>query len=106
MSHFTLARYAARVKPLDKVALSRDDREIVLSRLREHLRDERGEDVGDLAAVMLYDFIAADIAPFFYNEGLAAAQEVLRRAGDAVEAELDSARLLPRMTDRERRTRS
>jgi uncharacterized protein (DUF2164 family) len=93
------------VKHVDKVNLDRDDREIVLARLREHLRDERGEDVGDLAAVLLYDFIAADVAPFFYNEGIAAAQEVLRRAGDAVESELDSARLLPRITDRERRTR-
>ena len=99
------SRYAPDVRQSDKVVLSKDDRELVLARLRDHLREERGEDVGDLAAVLLYDFIAEDVAPFFYNEGIAAAQQVLRRAGDAVEAELDSARLLP-LTDRERRTRS
>lgn len=83
--------------------MNRDDRELVLARLREHLRSERGEDVGDLAALLLYDFIAADIAPFFYNEGIAAAQQVLRRAADALEAELDAARLYPidhRMNER------
>ncbi len=85
---------------MDKVNLSKDDREIVLARLRDHLREERGEEVGDLAAVLLYDFIASDIAPFFYNEGIASAQQVLRRAGDAVDAELDSARLIPRFLDR------
>ncbi len=85
---------------MDKVNLSKDDREIVLARLRDHLREERGEEVGDLAAVLLYDFLAADIAPFFYNEGIASAQQVLRRAGDAVDAELDSARLIPRFLDR------
>jgi uncharacterized protein (DUF2164 family) len=87
------------VNHADKVTLNRDDRELVLARLREHLREERGEDVGDLAAILLYDFIAADVAPFFYNEGIAAAQQVLRRAGDAVEAELDSVRLIPRLPD-------
>lgn len=84
----------------DKVMLNREDRELVLARLREHLREERGEDIGDLAALLLYDFIAVDIAPFFYNEGIAAAQQVLRHAGDAVEAELDSARVFPRTVDR------
>lgn len=83
------------MNPPEKIALGRDDREHALARLREYLRQERGDDVGDLAALLLYDFIATDIAPFFYNEGIAAAQQVLRRAGDAVEAELDAARRYP-----------
>jgi uncharacterized protein (DUF2164 family) len=80
---------------MDNIALSREDRALALDRIREHLETERGEEVGDLAVIMLYDFIAEDIGPLFYNEGLNTAQQVLRRAGDSIDADLDAAKRYP-----------
>jgi uncharacterized protein (DUF2164 family) len=75
---------------MDRLSLSRDDRALALERIREHLRDEGGEEPGDLSVLLWYDFIADAVAPLFYNEGIAAAQRVLLRAADAIDADLEA----------------
>jgi uncharacterized protein (DUF2164 family) len=77
---------------MDEVALSREDRALALERIRKHLEDESGEDVGDLKVIMLYDFIAERIGPLFYNEGLNMAQQILRRGADSLDADMDAAK--------------
>src|SRR5438067_1829600 len=77
---------------MDQLALSHEDRTLALERIRDYLREERGDEVGELATLMLYDFIAERIGPLFYNEGIAAAQHLLLRFGDSLEAELDAAK--------------
>ena len=72
------------------IPLGREDRQLAIERIRAYLAEERGEDVGDLAALTLLDFIAERVAPLYYNEGVRAAQHVIRRMGDAVEEDLDA----------------
>lgn len=38
--------------------------------IRGYFETERGEDIGNLAAMMLLDFIMEEIAPAFYNLGV------------------------------------
>jgi uncharacterized protein (DUF2164 family) len=80
---------------MDEIALSRDDRALALERIRKHLEAERDEEVGDLAVIMLYDFIAESVGPLFYNEGLSAAQQVLRRGADSLDADMEAAKRHP-----------
>jgi uncharacterized protein (DUF2164 family) len=77
---------------MDEVALSREDRLLALERIRKHLEDESGDEVGDLKVIMLYDFIAERIGPLFYNEGLNVAQQILRRGADSLDADMDAAK--------------
>jgi uncharacterized protein (DUF2164 family) len=77
---------------MDEVALSREDRALALERIRQHLQEESGEEVGDLKVIMLYDFIAERIGPLFYNEGLNMAQQILRRGADSLDADMDAAK--------------
>ena len=77
----------------EPVKLSREDREYALVRIHDYLREERGEDIGDLAAMLLLDFITEQIGPLFFNDGVAAAQQVLRRAGDSIDADLEASKL-------------
>jgi uncharacterized protein (DUF2164 family) len=77
---------------MDEVALSREDRALALERIRKHLEDEVGDEVGDLKVIMLYDFIAERIGPLFYNEGLNMAQQILRRGADSLDADMDASK--------------
>lgn len=80
---------------MDRLSLSREDRALALERIREHLRVELEEEPGDLAVLLWYDFIADAVAPLFYNEGIAAAQQVLLRAADAIDSDLEAQKRLP-----------
>lgn len=38
--------------------------------LKEYFKNERNEELGDLAATLLLDFIIEELAPEFYNQGV------------------------------------
>ena len=42
----------------------------ILYKLKAYFREERDEDLGDLAADLLLDFIGREIGPIFYNQGV------------------------------------
>ena len=50
-------------------------------RLQEYFAAERGEQLGELATMLLFDYIAEEIGPFFYNKGL---DDANRRVVDEV----------------------
>ncbi len=78
--------------PIEGVPLSKEDREIALERIKAHLREETGEEPGDLAAMMTLDWVAEDLAPLFYNAGIGAAQRALLHASDALDADLEASK--------------
>ncbi len=79
----------------EPVKLSRENREYALARIHDYLREERGEDIGGLAAMLLLDFITEQIGPLFSNDGVTADQQVLRRASDSIDADLEASKLFP-----------
>ena len=58
--------------------------------LQTWLREERDEDVGELAAGFLLDFVLDLAGPDLYNAALADAAKAFREHADIVEAELAS----------------
>jgi Uncharacterized conserved protein len=72
------------MKPVD---FPKAERAAATARLRAYFRDELDQELGQLPAEMLLDFIGREIGGFFYNRGLYDAQAVVRaKADDIVEA--------------------
>ncbi|HWQ29794.1 MAG TPA: DUF2164 domain-containing protein [Negativicutes bacterium] len=54
----------------NKLQLTKEKREDMVSALKYYFDKERDEELGDLAAGMLLDFIIKELAPEFYNQGV------------------------------------
>ena len=54
----------------DKIELSREKKEDMIISIKEFFWQERDEELGDLAASMVLNFIMEEIAPEFYNQGI------------------------------------
>jgi uncharacterized protein (DUF2164 family) len=77
------------------IELERDERDDIVERIKSYFAKEREEELGNLAAAFLLDFIGEEIAPFFYNRGLSDAQQLLVRAAASLDSDLDAAKRLP-----------
>ena len=53
-----------------KIKISKEKRNELISKIKEYFYEERDEDLGDLAASLILDFIIEEIAPEFYNQGV------------------------------------
>ncbi len=80
---------------MDAIELTKEDREFAVQRLQAYFRDERDEELGNLGATLIYDFIAKELGPLFYNRGLYTASLIARRAADSLEADIDAAKRPP-----------
>ncbi len=54
----------------NRLKLSREQKEPLLSLVKEYFLKERDEELGDLAATLFLDFIIEKMAPVFYNLGV------------------------------------
>lgn len=57
-------------KRSNKINIPKDRQEQMIRDLREYFYTEREEELGELAAFMLLDFITDKLAPEFYNQGI------------------------------------
>ena len=80
---------------MDAIELGREQRDDAVERLRVYFARERGEELGELGATLIYDFVAEQLGPHFYNKGIADAQALVARFADSLDADLDAARRLP-----------
>jgi uncharacterized protein (DUF2164 family) len=75
---------------MDPLKLNDEDRQQAQRRLQEYFAAERGEELGDLAVTLLLDFIAEEVGPYFYNQGLSHArrrvEQLLAGIGEDLEA--------------------
>jgi uncharacterized protein (DUF2164 family) len=54
----------------EKLSLSKEKRDVMAADIKKYFLKERGEEIGDLAAGLLLNFITEKIAPEFYNKGI------------------------------------
>ncbi|SET33755.1 Uncharacterized conserved protein, DUF2164 family [Salinibacillus kushneri] len=52
--------------------------------------EERGEEMGELAAENIYQFMKEDIAPYFYNEGIHDARLMAEQKMDSLDEDIRS----------------
>lgn len=65
-----------------KMELSKEKKEHMVSLIKHYFEKERGEELGDLAAMLVLDFFIEKLAPEFYNQGVFDAYKYM---GDCVE---------------------
>jgi uncharacterized protein (DUF2164 family) len=54
----------------NKITVSREKRDDMVSALKNYFSKERDEEIGDLAASLILAFIIEELAPEFYNQGV------------------------------------
>jgi uncharacterized protein (DUF2164 family) len=72
----------------------RQEREQIIHKIRAWFLEEREEELGELPAGMLLDFIEKEIGPFFYNRGVREAKAKVLRASAELTEELDYLEML------------
>ena len=61
----------------DRIRLTKEKKEDMLSEIKYFSLKERDEELGDLAANMILDFIIEKLAPEFYNQGVYDSQKYM-----------------------------
>ncbi|MHC1770296.1 MAG: DUF2164 domain-containing protein [Flexilinea sp.] len=52
------------------IELSKEKKEKLISEIKTYFEKERDEVLGDLAAMLILDFITEKLAPEYYNQGV------------------------------------
>jgi len=58
------------MKNAARIKLSKETRDHMASEVKNYFLNERDEELGDLAASLMLDFIIEKMAPEFYNQGV------------------------------------
>ncbi len=53
-----------------RIKLSKEKKEEMIARIQNYFQNEREEEIGNLAATMVLNFIVEELAPEFYNMGV------------------------------------
>lgn len=53
-----------------RIKLSKEKKEEMIARIQNHFLHEREEEIGNLAATLVLNFIVEELAPEFYNQGV------------------------------------
>ena len=57
-------------KKHNAITLPKEKKDEMVSLIIKYFHSERGEEIGNLAAVLMMDFITEELAPEFYNQGV------------------------------------
>ena len=58
------------MKKSNKINITKEKRADMISEIQRYFDNERDEELGDLAAGLLVDFIIEKLGPEFYNQGV------------------------------------
>lgn len=58
------------MKKKDKFKISKEQKDVMISKIKKYYHDERDEEIGDLASSLMLDFIINELASEFYNQGV------------------------------------
>ncbi|MBU5483801.1 DUF2164 domain-containing protein [Clostridium sp. MSJ-11] len=67
---------------MKKIVLDKDKKKEMIESIKEYFSEERDEEIGDLAATLLLNFIIEELAGEFYNQGI---EDAYRYMNDRVE---------------------
>ena len=55
---------------LKKFKLEKEQKEQIISQIQEYFLDERDEEIGNLSATLLMDFMIQQVGPAIYNQAI------------------------------------
>lgn len=64
---------------MKKIVLLKEEKAAAVARIREYFANELDQEIGVLPAEFLLEFLANEIGPLFYNQGLRDAHAALTR---------------------------
>jgi len=59
-----------RMKKQPAIIVPQEKREEMLTAIKQYYSEAQGEEIGDLRAILLLDFVTEYLAPEFYNQGV------------------------------------
>ncbi|WP_101846647.1 DUF2164 domain-containing protein [Halobacillus sp. Marseille-P3879] len=59
--------------------LSKEQREYMINQIQEYFELERDEQIGELAADQLLEFMVKELGPFMYNKGIYEARQMVEQ---------------------------
>lgn len=62
--------------------LTDEQQKVGIEAIKLFFSEERDEDLGDLAAMLILEFIGEHFGPYFYNKGIADAKDYLQEKVD------------------------
>lgn len=68
--------------------MSKEIKEEMINRIQAFFIKERGEEIGNLAAEQVLDFITEEMATYFYNEGIEDSISALQSRMENLEEDL------------------
>ncbi len=72
------------VKSENLIKLSKERRDEMIADIQTYFSKERDEEIGNLGAGMVLDFIVENLAPAFYNQGVHDAHQYMKDAAEAL----------------------
>jgi uncharacterized protein (DUF2164 family) len=73
-----------------KVNLPKETKEKMVQKIQEYFIFERSEEIGELGAQILMDFMLTEIGPYIYNQGVKDAKIVVEQKMGNIEEDLYS----------------
>ncbi len=55
----------------ERIRLNAEQKKAMAAAIKSFFLSEREEEIGDLAAMLVLDFVTKELAPAFYNQGVA-----------------------------------
>jgi uncharacterized protein (DUF2164 family) len=72
------------MKNHDTFVITRERKEDMLAAIKGYFSKEQGEEIGDLKAKLILDFVIEQLAPGFYNQGVSDSCQYMREMIDDV----------------------
>ncbi|NLY74724.1 MAG: DUF2164 domain-containing protein [Firmicutes bacterium] len=73
--------------------IPREQKTQIISLIQQYFREERDEEIGNLAAELLLDFIIKQIGPYLYNQAIDDVQTVITQKTALLESDVDALKI-------------
>ena len=70
------------MKKENAVAITKERKDEMIAEIKNYFSKEREEELGDLAAGLIFDFIVEKLAPEFYNQGVSDSHKYMQDAAE------------------------
>ncbi len=78
--------------------ITKEQKTQIIQLIQHYFREERGEEIGDLAAEFLLDFFIKHIGPFFYNQAVNDLQSIVSQRMVTLDEDIYALRIPVKLT--------
>jgi uncharacterized protein (DUF2164 family) len=72
------------------IKLPKENKDQIIDKIKDYFYNERSEEIGDLAAENLLDFVLKEIGPYLYNQGVKDAKVMVEQKMMSLEEDIQS----------------